>query len=346
MEIPVKNIYYMLLYAWDKLEEKDIVDIDKAGTSKLVDLLALILIKSTSRLLKRGLDKYYIENEDEICGIKGKLNIATTIKANKLLNLKSYCKYDELSYNILHNQILKTTIKRLCRINEIDHQLKGKLHLIERYLPPINEIQIKLKHFRQVQLHKNNHHYEFTINLCRLIFESLILDESTGNYYFRDFIRDKRKMAVLFESFVRNYYKIEHKEFRVKSSEIDWKFEPIDNTAMESIPKMKTDITLLSVTRKIIVDTKYYPKAFASSREGAKEKFISHHLYQLTAYLINQEDKDDLTKKCEGILLYPTAERDFDYKYLFKGHKIRLVTINLNQDWPEIKKQLNDLIKN
>ncbi len=84
MQIPIQNIYYLLCYAWNKLEEKDIVNVNEIDSTELVDLFAKVLANSCSRLLKQGLDRYYVEHEDIVMGIKGKFNFTATIKQNIL----------------------------------------------------------------------------------------------------------------------------------------------------------------------------------------------------------------------------------------------------------------------
>ena len=54
MEIPIQNIYFLLCYAWDKLDERDVVDVDPVGITELVDLFSRVLISGTNHLLKRG----------------------------------------------------------------------------------------------------------------------------------------------------------------------------------------------------------------------------------------------------------------------------------------------------
>ena len=74
MQIPIQNIYYLLCYAWNKLEESEIVNVNEIDSTELIDLFAKVLSNSCSRLLKQGLDRYYVEHEDVIMGIKGKFN--------------------------------------------------------------------------------------------------------------------------------------------------------------------------------------------------------------------------------------------------------------------------------
>ena len=285
MQLPIHNIYYLLCYAWNKLDESEVVDVNEIDSTELIDLFAKILLNSCSRLLKQGLDRYYIEQEDVIMGIKGKFNFSSTIKQNVLPLNKTECIYDEFDYDILHNQILKKTIGKLLRTKKLDSTLKDELHKIYLKFPPISEIVIRNSLFKQIRLHRNNYHYDFIMKVCQIVHENLFIDETKGNYKFKDFTRDEKAMATLFEAFVRNFYKIET-DYTVSSDSIRWKFESDDIEDLEMLPIMLTDITLKSNDRKIIIDTKFYKDAFATRYE--KENINSSNLYQIFSYLKTQ----------------------------------------------------------
>lgn len=338
MTIPIQNIYFLLCYAWDKLEEKNIINVQSINTTELIDLFAKILINSTARLLKQGLDRYYVEHQRVVHGIKGKFNLSATVKCNILPSNKTLCSYDEFDYDILHNQILKTTINKLLRIDNLDNDLKIELHRLFIKLPPISEIKIRNFHFKQIRLHRNNYHYDFILKVCQIINDNLFIDELTGNYKFKDFLREEKAMARLFEAFVRNFYKIEQREFDVKSEVIKWNFNSETEIEMQMLPTMFTDISLMSSTKKIIIDTKFYKEAFRV--KFSKEKINSNHLYQLYSYIKNQETESETSKNCEGILLYPSVSEDFKFCYNFENHHIKVMSINLNQDWQNIRDDL------
>lgn len=342
MPIPIQNIYYLLCYAWNKLEENDTIDIKAISITELIDLFAQILINSTAHLLKQGLDRYYVENEYIVNGIKGKLNLSASVKQNTLPSNRTICLYDEFDYNILHNQILKTTISKLLKVKNLDNELKDKLHGLFIKLPPISEIQIRNSHFKQIRLHRNNYKYDFVLNVCQIINENLFIDESSGNYKFKNFLREEKTMARLFELFVKNFYKIEQSAFKVKSEDIEWNFIPETEADSSMLPKMSTDISLLSPSRKIIIDTKFYKEAFEA--RFTQKKINSNHLYQLFSYLKNQESDSEITKNCEGMLLYPAVRDDFKFSYKYENHSIKIRSINLNQDWFDIKNDLLEII--
>src|ERR1017187_717845 len=108
MQIPIENIYYLLCYAWNKLDEKDRIDVAIDDKTELLDLFAKVLINASRMLLKRGIDKSYIDYTSEIAGVKGKLEISQTLKNNLLFKQRTICTFDEFSANILSNQILVT----------------------------------------------------------------------------------------------------------------------------------------------------------------------------------------------------------------------------------------------
>ena len=342
MQIPIQNIYYLLCYAWNKLDESDIVNVKAISTTKLIDLFAKILINSTARLLKQGLDRNYVEQEYIVNGIKGKLNLSASVKQNILPANKTICLYDEFDYNILHNQILKTTMSKLLRVNNLDKDLKNELHHLFQKMPPISEIKIRNSHFKQIRLHRNNYHYDFVLKVCQIINENLFIDESSGNYKFKDFMRKDAAMARLFEEFVRNFYKIEQSDFKVKRDNIKWNLISENEKGSRMLPILQTDISLHSSMRKIIIETKYYKDAFKT--RFTQEKINSTHLCQLFSYLKNQESDLEITKTCEGILLYPSVETGFKFCYRHENHQIIIMSINLNQDWYYIKRDLLEII--
>ena len=55
--IPIRNIYYLLCYAWNRLDEGAIVDVSGVDTTELADLFATVLIGGVHHLTRRGLDQ-------------------------------------------------------------------------------------------------------------------------------------------------------------------------------------------------------------------------------------------------------------------------------------------------
>lgn len=338
MDIPIENIYYMLCYAWDKLEERDIINVEPTDKENAADFFARILSAGILHLLKKGLDRGYEVHREETGLIRGKIDFAMTLKKNFFRQPKVYCEYDEFSYNVLHNRILKSTVISLMKTENLNDKNKQNLHTINRRLNDIEPVILSKRTFGLVQLHSNNYFYDFLMHICELIYDNLLPSEKEGQFKFRDFARNK-DMPKLFESFVRNFYDQELEEAKVKSEKIDWMAKG-NEESMKVLPEMNTDISIIKDGRKIIIDTKFYKKVLFSKNTDWTPKLISWHLYQLFSYLSNETSG----LECEGMLLYPIVDKDHKYEYEIKGYQIIVRTINLNQNWRQIEKDLLALV--
>lgn len=339
MTIPIENIYYLLCYAWDKLNEKDRLQIGAEECSTMPDLFARILINASRILLKRGIDKNYVDRTEERYGVKGKIDISTTLKQDLLSYQKTVCTFDEFSANTLPNRILVATLHRLARTHSLDRRLKKEIISVLRMFSGIPLVEITTSMFQQVRLHRNNRFYGFVMNVCRIVHENTLPTETPGEYRFSDFSRDEKQMGHLFEAFVRNFYRLEQKTYPVVRREvISWQFETTDDVSRRYLPQMNTDITLENSEHKIIIDTKFYRQTMTSNFDA--ERLHSANLYQLFSYMMNQRTDDPRTHGAAGILVYPTVNAEYDLSYAYQGHAISIRTVDLNQNWKEISRRL------
>jgi 5-methylcytosine-specific restriction enzyme subunit McrC len=337
MTIPILNIYYLLSYAWDRLEESELVDISALPSSELVDLFARVLGNGVSHALRRGLDRGYISYEADIPAIRGKLQIAATEKRALRRTGRAVCAFDELSYDISSNQIIKATLRTLLRA-DIDPSNRALIGELTRKLKDVEDIRLTAGHFRTIQIHRNNSFYGFLLQVCALIYDNLLPDEKTGKVRFRDFVRDKRAMALLFQEFVFNFLRKEQTSYSVSSPQLRWYKASGEEAALKLLPIMRTDIVLADSTRSIIIDTKFYSETLQSGQH--KETFWSHNVYQLYAYMRNMQALHGGRAAVEGVLLYPTVGSSLDVALTIDGHRLRVRTVDLSQPWQQIRQSL------
>lgn len=336
--ITIQNLYYLLLYAWDAFDEGRLADIDAEPYTDLLNLLAAVLIRGVNLLLRRGPDRGYLPHSEVIPGVRGKLDLSATLKANLSAQARTICQFDELSYDVAHNQILKATLRRLLRSDGLDRNLRGPIRNAYQRLPAVSDVPLSRRSFRAVQLHRNIRFYRFLLHVCRLLFRQLIPSEATGEFRFRTFTGDERRMRRLFEHFLRNFYR--HDGFSVRTDRIYWR--GAGEPAPRLLPTMLTDVTLRQPGRWLIIDAKYTPRVYQSHHHGS-QRLRSGHLYQLFAYLRNLPIPPDTT--LNGLLLYPEAQDRVDQTYTVSGHRLRVYTINLNQHWSLIRQDLLRLIE-
>ena len=358
-QIPIQNMYYILCYAWGMGEMRGKVNVGVERCNSVANLLVHMLLNTTEDLLKRGLAQGYTVYGTEMDGIKGKINVGETLKLGRYRQGRVFCNYDELSSDILVNQIIYSTLSYALRMRNLSEQNEGRIVKILRRMPQMKQVHLRNSLFKSVRLHRNNTYYQFAINICHLIYQSLLPNESIiGKWDFTDLLNDERMMNRIFEKFLMNFYKHECREDYpdVSRSHIRFQLTPFGMTFTKStdeayrlLPVMETDVTLYNprTKKKIIIDAKYYKETLVS-KYGEGGKIRREHLSQILTYVMNQEkDTAPHTKDTKGILVYPTIDTELDVSYVYKNtkHVIRVSTVNLNQDWQMIEQRLKEIIK-
>jgi 5-methylcytosine-specific restriction enzyme subunit McrC len=350
MEIPVANVYYLLCYAWNKLEESETIKVDPTQSTELVDLFARVLISGLDHLLKKGIDRGYVVHSEESRVLRGKLALQVTIKRALLSQGQIHCEYDDLSYDVLHNQIVKAMLLRLIRTDDIHTENRSRLVDLSHRLSEVRSIELTKQMFGKVQLHRNNYIYDFLLRICELLFDNLLPTEEAGAWRFRAFSQDRERMAVLFESFIRNFYKREARTVcgddlvKVGREDIRWKFIPLNDDAADALPKMQTDVCITRKSKKTIIECKYTDDPLCAGQFGGVLKLDPSHLYQLNSYLDNLSD-EPINTNCHAVLLYPLAVRATKHDYRrSKGQLVSVRTIDLTQSWAAIHSDLLALI--
>jgi len=340
-KIPIKNIYYMLAYAWDTLKQDRKVIAGNEDFEDIHNLLACVYINGVSGLIKRGLNKYYVEHVKPINSIKGKIKITASIKEQSLKNSSVVCEYDEFESNIELNRVIKVTIALFLKYTKLNSEYKKKLSKLLLYFNHFDDIRLSKTFFLKLRFNKNNYHYRLLMNISELLFNGLISSEEGKTIEFSDFIRDAQ-MSNLFEKFVLKFYKsrLPSNTFKVHAPKIDW--DQTSDGDISLLPEMRTDIVVENKlsNHQLIIDTKYYANTLVSSNYSEMEKVRSNHLFQIYAYINNSK----YIGSVGGMLLYPTIEKELDLNVVISGKSIEVKTLNLDTNWENIEARLMSLI--
>ena len=139
--IPIQNIYYMLSYAFQVLNEQGYKNIATEQFNNTGELMAAILEKGIAIQIKRGLGKEYILQTEALSSLQGKIDIAESIKTQSMLRKQLICTYDEFSVNSIMNRIIKSTVELLLRSN-ISKQRKKNLRKLMVYFSEVDFIDL------------------------------------------------------------------------------------------------------------------------------------------------------------------------------------------------------------
>lgn len=344
-KIPISNLYYLLCYAWDVLDDKDDALVTELDGLTHVELLAKMLAVSFQRLWRRGLDRGYRAREDDLRSPRGRLDVPRMVARQLERVGLAACRFDELGHDVLQHQIIATTARRLLRLPRLARDVRDEIAVISRSLADVSTIALRASTFTQLHLQGRMRRYRLPLHICELIHDQLVIDEVTGEVEFRDFVEDPKKMPVLFEDFVRNFYRREAPGWSVKRDDIAWALTPLTPGAADYLPKMQTDISLRGHGRTVIIDTKFYAKALISRYDDGVEKLRSTHLYQLTSYLRNIAARGGQDRQASGILLYAEVKPLPSMQYEAEGHRLTATGVDLSKDWRIIHHRLLGIVE-
>lgn len=336
--IPIKNIYYMLSYAFSILREEKFKKVEIEEFDNIFEMLASIISKATSSLIKRGLGKNYISRIEETSLPHGKIDIAGSIKSNLINKHKLICEYDDYLPDTYLNQIIKLTMMLLIK-QEINLKLKKELKVLLMYFKDVSIINYYSINWN-ITYNKNNQHYELLIGLSYLVLKGMLQTQSDGSIKLMNFI-DEQRMSKLYEKFILEFYKKECSWMKVTSSKINWQ---LDNEDCDNLPSMQSDIMIENNNKILIIDAKYYSNNMQEYFD--KKSIISTNLYQIFTYVKNKQYEDS-SKEVLGMLLYAKTNSEIqpDNFYIMSGNKLFIKTLDLSSEFKNIKSMLLSYIE-
>ena len=339
--ILIRNVYYMLAYAFQELRQNNYEEITGEKFDNIYDLFAEILIRGISYQLKQGLYREYVSRNESMQTVKGKIDMRGTID-NKIRNIqKIACDYDELSENNVYNQIVVSTAVLLIKHSEVKKNKKAKLKQLLLFFQNVQPIDVNTIRWNALRFDRNNRNYRLLLYICYFIISEWVLTTENGKFQMREF--SDEHMCRLFEKFVLSYYKKHHPDLKPFAAQIDWNIETEQST-LNILPIMQTDILLTIGERTLIIDTKYYTRSM--QKQFDKATIHSNNLYQIHTYVTEYDENH--TGKVDGMLLYAKTQEDIVPDGQLKrkdGNYIYFKTLDLNQDFENIKKQLDGVIR-
>ena len=337
--IPVQNIYYMLSYAFQVLNEQGYKDIATEQFDNVAELCAAILSKGIAVQLKRGLGKEYIPQTEALSSLRGKIDITESIKTQSLLRKQLICTYDDFTVNSYLNRILKTTMELLLHA-DVSKVRKKAIRKLLIYFADVDVLDVHSINWN-IRYDRNNQTYRMLISICYLVVKGLLQTNTDGSTRLMDFI-DEQRMCRLYEKFILEYYRKEHPEITARASQIPWQ---LDDGFSDMLPVMQSDITLSKGNRTLIIDAKYY--AHNMQTQYNVHTLHSGNLYQIFTYVKNKDaEYGGAPHEVSGMLLYAKTDEQIqpDHVYHMSGNKISVRTLDLNCSFEEIAHQLNKIV--
>lgn len=342
MSIPIRNLYYMFCYAWQKMPDTSEIAVGAEDAPDLLNLFAKLTASGINGIIRRGLDRGYVGFVEETRAPRGKMLMDAVLKEQTLRRGSVVCSFDELTPDILHNQVLKATARKLSRSYGVDPALAHELIVIQKRLSHVSDIRVTASTFGRIQLCRNTRQYVPLLRLCEFVHRRLLPVPGGDGFMFSGFLEDEVAMSNLFEEFLREFYRHEQNEYKVSSEQMQWHGVATDPGGWSVMPLMVTDITLRSPSSAIVMDAKYYKEPMVSA--FGSPKLRAAHLYQLSAYM-QRTAAGQSPPSVSGALIYGVKDSPFSLGYVLNGHTVRAEGVDLSLPWPNVRSRLLGILE-
>jgi len=336
----IKNVYYMLAYAFRALSADEYDDLAGEDFEHMHDLFAAILAKGITRQVKQGLYREYLERTEDLTTVRGKVELQGTLRNRIAKSQRISCEYDELSENNLHNQVIKTTSMVLLRHGEVSENHRADLRKVMLYFSSVDEIEPAEIRWDAIRFHRSNVSYRFLLSICQLVLDGMLITTDEGERKLAKFV-DDQLMSRLYEKFILEYYAAECDCAYASSPQIKW---ALDDGFGTMLPVMQSDIVLSKRNRVLIIDAKYYTHTMQQSFDVSTIR--SANLYQIFTYVKNKEaELAEQEHEVSGMLLYAKTDEEIqpDGVYQMSGNQVSVRTLDLNLPFDEIRTQLDGI---
>lgn len=349
-KIPVRNVWFLFLYAYDLARFLGRFEADIEDSPDFKSLIARLLCHAVETRLRRDLSFGYRQRAETLKRVRGRIDILETETRGLFRRGEVACRFEELTIDTPRNRLVRAALAMVASRLD-DRLLAHRARLLAGTLgragvssaPPTRE------EIAADQIARHEASDRLMVSLARAVFDLILPMEAEGARSLLQARRDGTNFRALFERAVANFFAFElprDEGWRVyPGKRLSWQVEAASAGIRQYLPSMITDIILenASLGRRIIIDTKF-TDILANARYGDGQRFKTGHLYQLYAYLRSQETLDDpLSQSSEGLLLYPTTEQAIDEAAAIQGHLIRFATIDLTTQTSEIIRCLRAL---
>ncbi len=347
--IPIRNLWHMLLYAWNELPANSIITPGEVESAPTLDaLFALVLLHGMQQRLRTGLGHRYVNKAKTLRGIRGRVNFSESLKEGSFEKGEARCDFQQYSANEPRNQIVLSTISKLIQTGEFGpdkaeaEAIRHRLRWLVRSLEGIDLIELTPALVGRQLSVQNDQDYRLMLSVCELILLRQMPREELGTRPLPTLDRDVLVLHRLYERFVAGFYRMNLKGWDVHTQKrLDWHAEETN----DHLPAMVPDLILQerNTAQMIVLDTKFTAGSLVENQWG-KPVYDSSHLYQMYAYLRSQENVSEMHRQASGILLYPAAQYSFSEIIQLQGHLVRLECIDLATPWQEMESQLLEII--
>jgi 5-methylcytosine-specific restriction enzyme subunit McrC len=309
---PIASLPDLLVLAYRTLALPAPSGVASVEETSPTEWLLLQLADEVNELVGRGLRRGYVEKREFLPFLRGRVRPPTNPARLPSLD----CEYVEFTSDTIENRLLRSTLELLAPAVR-NRAIRKRVYSALEGFGEIASILPIIRSFDRVNLTRLNSHYQPALRLARLALEGAgVTDEAGAISAPAYFVPLWRVWEAAMAGALREAGVLGIREQPEYSDRI---------VQTGGFPKLTVTINpdLIIGPRlapRMLIDLKWTPAL--QLRHGEK-RLRNDHLYQLSTYCT--------ALGCDGILVYPQIDDPVCSDYTFKGRKIYLRTIDLQQ---------------
>lgn len=350
-EIPVRNLWLLMLYASDMYREFEAAKISvENNPDDIPDLIAEILCRRVEHRIQRNLSYSYQSRDAVLNRVRGRIDLLST-ERNRLLDRgKVACHFDELTIDTARNRYVRAALESISKIvknNDLAHRCRSLDVRLRRM--GVSQVRPSRSEVSVDRFGRHDVEDKPMITAAHLAFNLALPTEFEGTKQLNSPERDNLPwLRKLFEKGVAGFYDtvLPKQNYRISAGKtLKWQIEDKSLGIDNILPNMRTDILIddMELGHRLVIDTKF--NAVVINGWFRDETLRSGYLYQMYAYLRSQEGSGDpLNENASGLLLHPSVGKNVNEYIVMQNHKIQFATIDLAATAIEIREQLLQVI--
>jgi 5-methylcytosine-specific restriction enzyme subunit McrC len=347
----LENAQSNLLYMLSLTKRLPLVDRDLSSLNfqkfSFLEILFKIFVERLIKELRKGLDHSYINKEENVYFVKGKILINQNIKYNFANKERTFVNYDEFVSDTWLNRILKFCCKEILFLS---HQSKTQMKIREALLifSEVKDFPVREHHFAKVHLTRNTERFSELLDFCLLIIKRTAPTPSSGAAKTFSLLFP---MNILFEEFIARFIKKNSDFFGIKRSSVHIQAEGKRKWLLRKPNgpgkfRLKPDLIIENRPGEIstVLDTKW--KRLRKDIEDSKNGVSQADMYQIFAYAKQYNSS-------KNIMLFPKVQGVTAKDFYVDGEEEKQISIsfvnlnrNLFKEKNEFKEELKEIIFN
>lgn len=325
-KVPLRNLLWMLATAEDlhgidfrRLDEQVRID----TFDQILEIIADAFAGMVERRLDLGLYRNYVEEEDNLPTVRGRILVAQDVHRNAVLRHRTYCRYTTYSWDLPENQVIRQ-VARLLSGWGLSPRLTGRFVALDHQMDEVSPSRLTAGDVDRFSYNRQSEDYRPIHRYCRFFLNGASLNEDAGEEAFDGFLWDMNK---LFEVFIA-------RQLRARLP-TPWRLASQYQTSLDRGHQVviRPDLVLARGGRDVLIgDTKYKKLADTEHKHA--------DLYQMLAYCTS-------LGVTTGVLLYPRHNAEIDTELEVRNSPVRLreTSIDLHGSIAQVEERLDALAK-